>query len=230
MNRTFFILIFLTFFGKNIYAQDTAYKRINKFLSTMNMQFFLPKDYVAQKSNFYFGCDAFLSAPIHYTILKKNKNILIGIYFGKSPEPIELSRIRSEQKMFHEKSTFESDSNYIYGAKAKADTIHHTILYLPQAFVRMNNNGDRGVVYIRNCKTPMYLVDDHGNVRAVTDYEFKKHKPGKILKTYNHNKIVSISKDGRGHIELAYLYTDNVSEKEINKEIITTSKMLQFNN
>lgn len=196
----------------------------------MNMQFFLPNDYVAQKSDFYFGCDAFLSAPIHYTILKKNENILIGIYFGRAATPIELSRTHTAQAIFHEKTYYEDDSNYVYGAKAKADTINHKIVYFPQEFVKTNNNGNRGVEYVRNCKTPMYLVDNHGKVMIMTDYDFKKSNTGKILKTYKHNKIVSISKDGRGHIELDYLYTNDVSEKEIINEIFTTSKMLRFNN
>jgi hypothetical protein len=164
----------------------------------------LPEDYTPLKSDFYFGCDAFLSAPIHYTILKKKQNILIGINFNRAPTPIELNRTHAAQAMFHEKTYFVSDSNYVYAAKAEADTTHHRIIYLPHESLKNKCNGDRGVEYVRNCKTPMYLID-------------------------NHNKIVSISKDGRGHIELDYLYTDSISEKEINKEILMTAKMLQFN-
>ncbi|MGF7232466.1 hypothetical protein, partial [Arachidicoccus sp.] len=101
--------------------------------------------------------------------------------------------------------------------------------YLPHESLKNKCNGDRGVEYVRNCKTPMYLIDNHNKIMVMTDYEFKKNNTGKILRTYNHNKIVSISKDGRGHIELDYLYTDSISEKEINKEILMTAKMLQFN-
>jgi hypothetical protein len=207
IKRVLFILsIFICSTNLSI-AQDTAYRSINHFLPLMEMNFILPKGYFAQKNDFYFNCDAFLSVPIHYTILKKNRNVLIGIYFGG---PI-----------------IHNDSNYIAGVKMKADTINHRIIYLPHEFVKKNNNADRGVEYSRNCQIPIYLIDVHNKTKVATKYEFMKGT--KILKRYNHNKILSISKDGIGHVELDYLYTDAVTEKEIEKEIRETSKMLRFN-
>lgn len=196
----------------------------------MNMTFHMPKDYIAQKTDFYFGCDAFISAPIHYSILHKSKNIVIGIYFGSYPSKEELNRIRSEQSVIHKKRIFAPDSNYIYGAKATADTIHHKIIYLTRENTWINNYADRGAIYVRNCHTPLYLVNDHNDLRVITDYALKKESVKKlIVRTYRHNKVVTLSKDGRGHIELVYLYTDHVSESQINKEIQANAKMLQFN-
>lgn len=230
MNRLLVIVVVLIFWCKNLCAQDFSDERVNKFLANMDMTFHMPKDYIAQKTDFYFGCDAFLSAPIHYTILHKNKNIVIGIYFASYPSREELNRIHAEQPVFHKKRGFEPDSNYIYGAKAMADTIHHKIIYLPRKYVWLHNYADRGAIYVRNCQTPLYLVGDHNDLRVITDYTLKKEGTKKtIVRTYKHNKVVTLSKDGRGHIELVYLYTDDVSEKQIEQEMQANAKMLQFN-
>ena len=193
------------------------------------MSFKLPKGFEVQKSDFYFGCDAYISVPIRCTFMNKDKNIVIGIYFGVPPSVEEVERMNSEAPLFHKKRAFYPDSNYIYGAKAKADTIRHKLIYLDYNYVKKSNNADRGAVYTRHCLAPNYLVVEGDSQRVVTDYQYKKNPSGKVIRTYNHNKVVTIAKTGRGHIEIDYLYTDKVSDKEMDNVVLTTSKMLQFN-
>lgn len=227
MSRIFVLgVCFFIFSGNLVHAQDSASKRIDFYLSHMDMRFSMPRNYIARKSDFYFGCNALLSPPIHYTIINKERSILIGFYFGGPVSLLNLNRAREAAESFGK--SFDVDSIYIQGVQNLADTSNYKIIRLSRKFVTSNYNGDHGIEYVRNCTTPMYYVDDHGKCSILTEYYFLKDTTRKILETYNHNKIVSISKDGLGHVEFIYLYTDAVSENEIKKEIIKTAKMLRF--
>lgn len=183
-----------------LHAQNIT-RKLNNGLSRMNMSFMMPHDYAELDSGFYFTCgDGRLSPPIMYTIMKKDSSVKIGITFVARPSDVELNRIRRFVG-----NRFIPDSSYIYNARGLADTVHHKIKFYSKDYVRRYYNGDNGVEIFRHCVMP-------------------------VDKIYKHNKIVIISKNGRGHVEITYLFIDVISEKEIDKEIINTAGMLRFNN
>ena len=196
------IIFFLTvFISGTLQAQDSTKGRINRYLSEMNMSFKMPSFYIERDSNFNFTCwDRQIRPPMMFNIMKKDSNVRIAINFQRGPTDDELIRIKS----FYNPS-FDPDSNYMHHVREYATGQNHKLVFLDKDYVKKHFNADNAVLYERNCIIP-------------------------VDKIYTHNKEMTIAKNGRGYVEITFIYTDVITEKEIDKEILNTANMLRYNN
>lgn len=99
-------------------------------------------------------------------------------------------------------SRFVADSNYSNNVRAYSTSADFLPINYSKKLARKNFNADHLVIYERNCD---------------------------MLKKFSHNKIMSISKDGRGYVQLVYLYNSEKIENDIMQIMFNTAKMIWFN-
>ena len=198
---SFRLNFFIAVFIPLIVQSQKIASELKDKLSEMNMRFNMPSDYVIRDSGVYFICgDGKIPPPIMYNIIKKDKSIIIAIHIQVRPTENEINKIRG---FFN--PNFDPDSNYFYHAMAYATGENHKFIQLGRNYVKKHFNADGAILYIQNCNIPVDNI-------------------------YAHNKEIAISKNGRGFVNITYLYTDAMTEKEIGNEILKTVNMIWYNN
>lgn len=109
---------------------------------------------------------------------------------------------RTNERIKKRNPDYDPNNNVIVTAKDNADTINNElIMYKPSYLEKFN--ADQGGEYVRNCTLPYEDI-------------------------YPYNKVVFISKDGRGHVEISYFYKEEMKE-EIDSLIHETAGIVRYN-
>lgn len=109
---------------------------------------------------------------------------------------------RTYERIKSRNPDYNPNDNGINTAKHKADTINNELVIYGTNYLK-KFNADQGGEYVRNCTLPYEDI-------------------------YPYNKVVFISKDGRGHVEISYFYKEEMKD-QIDSLIQETAGLVRYN-